>query len=216
MVIDSWIRDKISLIPKGNSLLDVGAGQCKFKDNCKHLKYISQDLCKYDGIDEGKWDYNNIDIKSDITKIPLKSKSIDAVLCTDVFEHIPDAVKAVKEITRLLKKGGKLIISTPFSCNIHQLPYFFSSGYHMNWYKYHLKKYKILETNTDGNYFTQIKQELERMVTPILRKLTSYSLDNSDIGAINGAIAVIDRMSAKGGMSSNFLCGSYQVYAEKK
>jgi len=48
-------------------------------------------------------------------KLPLESNSVDVVLCLDVIEHIQEEDRLIKEISRVLKPGGKVILSTPFS-----------------------------------------------------------------------------------------------------
>lgn len=47
-------------------------------------------------------------------KVPLKSASCDFILSLDVIEHIYDTDKAYVEFRRLLKRGGKLLLSTPY------------------------------------------------------------------------------------------------------
>ena len=43
------------------------------------------------------------DIISDITNIPLKDQSIEHILCSEVFEHLPNPVLALKELSRIIK-----------------------------------------------------------------------------------------------------------------
>ncbi len=45
--------------------------------------------------------------------IPLKNESIDAVVCTEVIEHAPYPDIILKEIARVVRKGGKIIITFP-------------------------------------------------------------------------------------------------------
>ena len=52
-------------------------------------------------------------IDATLTKIPLKDKMFDTVICTGVIEHIQEASVALKEIRRILKNKGRLIISVP-------------------------------------------------------------------------------------------------------
>lgn len=49
----------------------------------------------------------------DATHLPFPDNCFDKVLCSEVIEHIPDADKAVGEMFRVLKRGGRLVISTP-------------------------------------------------------------------------------------------------------
>jgi ubiquinone/menaquinone biosynthesis C-methylase UbiE len=85
-----------------------------------------------------KWDNTKLDIVSDITSIPLPDNSVDAILYTEVFEHIPDAISALKEFNRLLKPGGTMLITAPFCSLTHFAPYHFC-GYSRYWYKHHLE-----------------------------------------------------------------------------
>lgn len=53
------------------------------------------------------------DLKSDITHMhSISNNSFDLILCTQVIEHIKDREKAMKEMKRILKPGGKLFISS--------------------------------------------------------------------------------------------------------
>ncbi len=57
------------------------------------------------------------DVKADICDLPFKDESFDFILCNHVLEHIPDDKKAMKEIFRILKKGGTAILQIPQDLN---------------------------------------------------------------------------------------------------
>ena len=73
---DAWVADVLSKIPAHSKILDAGAGQCRYRKDCSHLEYTSQDFGKYDGtgdgsgLQTGSWDNSKLDIVSDITAIP--------------------------------------------------------------------------------------------------------------------------------------------------
>ena len=46
--------------------------------------------------------------------LSLSNESIDLVISSDVFEHIPDPYKAHEEVYRILKRGGRHIFTVPF------------------------------------------------------------------------------------------------------
>ncbi|MEA3346992.1 MAG: methyltransferase domain-containing protein [Candidatus Auribacterota bacterium] len=63
-----------------------------------------------------------LDVVGDIFKLPFKSESFDSVLCSEVLEHTKDPKQAVKEIYRVLKKNGKLYITTRLLFPLHDAP----------------------------------------------------------------------------------------------
>ncbi len=50
---------------------------------------------------------------ADITRLPFARCSFDLVVCSEVLEHIQDHCGAVREIARVLKPEGHLVISVP-------------------------------------------------------------------------------------------------------
>jgi SAM-dependent methyltransferase len=120
-------------------LLDAGAGGLRNKPLFSHLSYVSQDICQYegkgdgDGFHTGKWDTKHIDLICDIAKIPEEDNSFDVILCSEVFEHLPDPILALDEFARLLKPGGLLIITAPFASFVHFAPYHYCSGFSRYW-----------------------------------------------------------------------------------
>ncbi|MBW3018034.1 class I SAM-dependent methyltransferase, partial [Candidatus Woesearchaeota archaeon] len=46
-------------------------------------------------------------------KVPYNSDTFDCIICVDVLEHIKEDMRAIKELVRVLKKKGKLIITVP-------------------------------------------------------------------------------------------------------
>ena len=49
---DDFVQNFLSNIPAGSSLLDAGAGECRYKKFSAHLNYTSQDFCSYIGNDK--------------------------------------------------------------------------------------------------------------------------------------------------------------------
>ena len=107
-----WLRQTLGSLPAGLRILDAGAGELRNKILCEHLHYVSQDVCQYEGsgdrkgLHTGTWDTSRIDIVCDITSIPEPDASFDAILCSEVFEHLTDPLQALDEFRRLLKPGG--------------------------------------------------------------------------------------------------------------
>ncbi len=50
---------------------------------------------------------------ADISHLPFKDGTFDVVICSEVLEHIADHRRAVRESIRILKPGGRLVVSIP-------------------------------------------------------------------------------------------------------
>jgi SAM-dependent methyltransferase len=53
---------------------------------------------------------------------PIETASYDTVICTQVLEHVQDLSGTLDEIDRILKPGGKIVITLPFLYNAHGVP----------------------------------------------------------------------------------------------
>lgn len=219
---DRFVIQQISDIESGAVLLDAGAGQQKYRKFCDHLKYISQDFNEYDGGGDGKglqkgtWDVTKTEVISDITEIPLAKDSIDAILCTEVFEHIPDPIAAVKEFNRLLHRGGKLILTAPFCSMTHFSPYHFSTGFNKYWYERVLcdNGFEIKKMERGGNYFKWLGQEAIR-IDEIADKYCGGRLNVLDKIVRRYVLKRLDDFSNKDSGSGDILCYEYYVVAVK-
>ena len=57
------------------------------------------------------------EIKADICDLPFENNSYDLVLCNHVLEHVSNDKLAIRELFRVLKKGGVLIAQVPLDLN---------------------------------------------------------------------------------------------------
>jgi ubiquinone/menaquinone biosynthesis C-methylase UbiE len=67
-----------------------------------------------------------------ITNLKFSDNLFDFVVCVEALEHIPDTIRAVKEMTRVLKKDGKIIIIDKNKLSFHNrlfLPNIFVKKY---------------------------------------------------------------------------------------
>jgi SAM-dependent methyltransferase len=61
------------------------------------------------------------DVSCDIVRLPFADYSFDAVICTEVLEHVLDPGLAVRELWRVLAVGGRVVCSVPFAFPVHDL-----------------------------------------------------------------------------------------------
>jgi SAM-dependent methyltransferase len=166
-----WLKSALSRIPEGHRILDAGAGELRNRVFCNHLHYVSQDFCQYDGsgdgagLQTGTWDNSQITIICDISSIPEPDRSFDAILCSEVLEHVPNPNLALDEFCRLLKPGGKLLLTAPFASIVHFAPYHFCTGFSRYWYETQLtdRDFRIDELTANGDWFACCEQELMRL-----------------------------------------------------
>ncbi|MFN7752496.1 MAG: class I SAM-dependent methyltransferase [Pseudomonadota bacterium] len=171
---EAWLARVLGALPAGARLLDAGAGELRNRRHCGHLEYVSQDFCQYGGSEVGapsaglqnsRWDTSRIDLVSDITAIPAPDSSFDAVLCSEVLEHVPEPGRALDEFARLLRPGGVLILTAPFASLVHMAPYHYCSGFSSYWYEHHLpaRGFAIRELTANGDWYAFLRQELTRL-----------------------------------------------------
>lgn len=220
---ERWLEKTLSEVNKGESIIDVGAGELQYKKYCDHLKYLSQDFGQYDGSgnDEGlqtkSWDNSKLDIVSDITNIPVSDSSFDNAMCIEVLEHVPDPIRSVEEIARILKPGGKLIITAPFCSLTHFAPYFFQTGLSSYWYEKVLQKnnLKILEITHNGNYFEYLAQEFRRIL-PTAKKYSKLNFIDIMLYIISSPLLLLlSRLSKRDKNSKEILCYGLHIVAQK-
>lgn len=167
----AWLARTLAAVPAKARILDAGAGELGNRPLCAHLDYVSQDFCQYEGqgdgqgLHNGRWDTSRIDLVCDITAIPAQDASFDAILCSEVLEHIPDPTKALDEFARLLRPGGRLLLTAPFASFVHMAPYHFCSGFSRYWYEHHLalRGFRIVELEPNGDWFDVVHQEMGRL-----------------------------------------------------
>jgi len=128
MVLDLQIltiyRDLRDVVPafKGN-VLDVGCGQSpyRFLLDGRQTKYFGIDIA-----DAGKFDYQNPDIsRFGGEAIPFDDNQFDAMICTEVLEHVQNYQKLADEIHRVMKPGATGIVTIPWSARCHYIPWDF-------------------------------------------------------------------------------------------
>lgn len=218
-----WLERMLKKIPAGSCILDAGAGEQRYKRFCAHLKYVAQDFAQYDGKGDGaglqteSWDQTSLDIISDITAIPEPDASFDAILCVEVFEHLPEPIKAIHEFARLLKPGGHLIITAPFCSLTHFAPYHFYTGFNRYFYETHLPAngFKIVDMQENGNFFEYLAQEIRRIPSIAERYAEASKCNRLEFLAMKMCLSMLERFSKKDSGSSELLHFGCHVHAVK-
>jgi len=163
---DAWVARQAESLPAGSCILDAGAGSCPYRSLFAHCDYKAQDFTSLQGEQLSGGEYGTIDYVCDIAAIPVEDATFDAVLCSEVIEHVPDPVAVMAEFGRIIKPGGRLILTAPLGSGIHQEPYHFYGGYTPFWYEKVLseKGFTDISVQANGGSLKAFAQEALRFV----------------------------------------------------
>lgn len=120
--VDHFVWDSIpKYAHEGSVVLDAGAGPHRYRDCIKGTgaTYVATDFEHV--FSEGSPD--SYDFICSLDDIPRPNDSYDVVLNTQVLEHVSDPQKVIDELFRVLKPGGKLLLTTNQMFWVHHAPY---------------------------------------------------------------------------------------------
>ena len=152
---------------KGN-ILDIGGGK-------KDGKFQPPVTKKWVIVDTDK--SSKPDVVANVEKLPFKNATFDVVKATELFEHVENLEKGISECSRVLKKGGYLMISSPFMYPLHPDPCDFQRISRQKWESLaQNNRLKIEKIEEQGYFFTLISEILRAAITNIPWILLRYPL----------------------------------------
>lgn len=120
---ETFIEDSVSsfarALPAGVRVLDAGAGEAQYADRFPQARYVGVDLA----IGDPSWDYRKLDAVADLERLPFGDAVFDAALNVVTLEHLKRPLEALREIGRVLRPGGRLLILAPQEWEVHQAPH---------------------------------------------------------------------------------------------
>lgn len=136
-------------------LLDFGCGSKPYRSLFTVDEYIGLDF-ENPGHDHSNED---IDVYYDGKIIPFEGNHFDSILCSEVIEHLFDLDYTLGEMYRVLKKGGKMLVTCPFVWCEHEVPYDYARYTRFALENLFEKKgFKVLNYEKQGNFVEAITQ----------------------------------------------------------
>lgn len=114
--VDRFLCEQFEKIPASASVLDIGGHKDSIRGNFSPYAYGIDVTCVNISDEKGT------DIISDATLLPIQEKAFDIVLCSELIEHVYKPHEVLEEIYRVLKPGGKALLTIPLHYHIHGDP----------------------------------------------------------------------------------------------
>jgi len=111
----NWVffTEQLEALPQDALVLDVGSGRGDFQELLAERNSISLDV----------YPYPECDIVCDLTKKqPFRPGSVDAIVLSNVLEHVFEPWALFQSFSEMLTSRGKLFVVVPFLLKVHQAP----------------------------------------------------------------------------------------------
>ncbi len=115
--VDTFYLKYINLFEDNAKIVDLGGlkGAKRGIFNIEHYKLNVE----YANIAESA----QPDYLCDITAVPVDDHRYEGAILSEVLEHVPDPLPVLREAYRILKPGGRVLITTPFIFHVHADPH---------------------------------------------------------------------------------------------
>jgi SAM-dependent methyltransferase len=107
-------------LERGARVLDAGAGDAPYRELFEHCDYVTADWTE--SVHPGA---RSADVIASLANLPMADESFDAVLCTQVLEHVDDPLAVLAELQRVLRPEGRLWLTVPLVWPLHEEPFDF-------------------------------------------------------------------------------------------
>lgn len=106
-LVEKTLSGLLASVDDNAVMINIGAGKTKLHPNMKGLE-----------IEAGP----GVDIVGSALDLPFEDNSVDLIVTQEVLEHVPDPFLAMREIHRVLKRGGRAYVQLPFMIGFHPCP----------------------------------------------------------------------------------------------
>lgn len=113
-----FVADAAGQLEPDARVADIGAGDAPYRELFAHANYVTVDwgASPHEGA-------TSVDLIASADHVPLSDASFDAVLLTQVLEHVSAPDSVLSEARRLLRAGGTILLTVPLVWELHELPH---------------------------------------------------------------------------------------------
>jgi SAM-dependent methyltransferase len=116
----SFVQQAAAALPRGARVLDLGAGEAPYRELFAHTDYYTSDWAN--SVHPGA---RAVDFVGSADDLPLPDRCFDAVVNTQMLEHVAEPARVLREVHRVLVPGGRFFLSVPLVWELHEEPYDF-------------------------------------------------------------------------------------------
>ncbi|MGR8933472.1 MAG: class I SAM-dependent methyltransferase [Gammaproteobacteria bacterium] len=162
--IRAFLEEQEALLPPAQRVLDAGAGKRPYAAVFRRQHYESCDM-------PGGFYSQAHDYECWLHDIPQLDQSYDAVVLTQVLEHVPDPEAVLRELARILKPRGKVLFSVPLNGPLHGEPWHFFQFTHYGIAELaHRTGFEVGEIEKVGGAFWQLGKRLPEVFNKLLKQ----------------------------------------------
>jgi SAM-dependent methyltransferase len=117
--VDEFHLEHVAALAPGTLVLDVGGHRARKRGVFDIDRYDLRVVCA------NLVTTKRPDVQSDAARLPFRGGAFDAVICSELLEHVRDPEVVLRECFRVLRAAGRLLICTPFLYRMHGDPHDF-------------------------------------------------------------------------------------------
>lgn len=115
-LFESLLREAVA---GAATVLDIGTSQRFAKELSPYRELLTAHGYRAAGYRPEPMGADTCDLDLDVQAIALPDDSEDCVLCLEVLEHVTDPFRAARELVRIIRPGGRLLLTVPFLTSYH-------------------------------------------------------------------------------------------------
>lgn len=150
-----------------------------------------------------------VDVYASGRALPFRAGAFDAVLCTEVLEHVPEPNQVLAEVARVLRPGGSLVLTVPWLWAAHEIPH--------DYYRY--TEFGLRHLLTANGFTVEAIEKTTGLIATAAQRFVAATyyglhLDRTRPGSIVGGLvasaiqlpaSLLDRALGRRGETLNFV-----------